>query len=146
MHKVNIQLAMIVACFGLVLLLLSLFTDLLTQPWFFFGVVLWGFVFSSCCYRLTALFYLHNTVDKLIQRDKTSLVCLSLSGFFNCTTGPYCFAIDSIDRISCEQDGFSLYVADSCVYSTRLPGSKKLLRDYFNSLLTSQEKLSVTID
>ncbi|KTF14770.1 hypothetical protein [Pseudoalteromonas sp. H105] len=146
MQEVNKQLAMIVACFGLVLLLLSLFTDLLAQPWFVFVVALWIFVFSSCCYRLTALFYAQNTVDKLIQRDKTSLVCLSLSGFFNCTTGPYCFSIDSIDRIKCEQDGFSIYAANTCVYSTRLPGSKKLLRDYFNSLLTSQEKLSVTID
>ena len=46
MRKINQRLALIVACFGIVLLLLSVFTGLFQQAWFVFLIALWLFVFS----------------------------------------------------------------------------------------------------
>lgn len=146
MHKINQQLAMAVVVIGCVLLLLSLITDLFQQAWFVFLMALWLFVFVSCCYRLTPLFKQRNGLDKLIQRDQKYLMCKSLTGFFDRTTGPHWFLIDTIEHIQCEQDTFYIYVANECVYSTSLPSSKAQLIDYFNSLLTAQEKQSMIID
>ena len=146
MRKINQLLALIVGCFGIVLLLLSVFTMLFQQAWFVFLIALWLFVFSSCCYRLTPLFKARNGLDKFIRREQQHLLLFSLSGFFDRTHGPQWLPINSIKKIQCHDDQFLIIFSEQHQYSIGLPATKAELIQYFNALLTKNEKKLITIE
>ncbi|KPH60157.1 hypothetical protein HJP15_05950 [Pseudoalteromonas sp. NEC-BIFX-2020_002] len=145
MQKINQRLALIVACFGIVLLLLSLFTGLLQQPWFVFLIALWVFVFSSCCYRLTSFFKTRNSLDKFIQRDQENLLLFTLTGFFDRTHGPQWLVINTIEKIQCHDDLLSVYSSKERQLSVSLPATKAEILAYLDSLFTAREKQSILI-
>ncbi|BDF94828.1 MULTISPECIES: hypothetical protein [Pseudoalteromonas] len=145
MQAINKRLALIVGCFGVVLVLLSVFTELLQQAWFIFLIALWLFVFSSCCYRLTLLFKARNPLDKFIQREQQHLLLFTLSGFFDRVHGPQWLVIDSIEKIQCRDDQCTIFSSEQQQCTIGLPASQAELLDYFNSLFTEHEKLSITI-
>lgn len=146
MRKINQRLALIVACFGIVLLLLCVFTGLFQQAWFVFLIALWLFVFSSCCYRLTPLFIARNPLDKFIKREQQQLLLFTLSGFFDRTHGPQWLVIASIEKIQCNDDQCTIFSSEQrqCVIS--LPASKAELMHYFNGLFTEHEKQAIIIE
>ena len=146
MRKINQLQALIVGCFGIVLLLLSVFTMLLQQAWFVFLIALWLFVFSSCCYRLTPLFKARNGLDKFIRREQQHLLLFSLSGFFDRTHGPQWLPINSIKKIQCHDDQFLIIFSEQHQCSIGLPATKAELIQYFNALLTKNEKKLITIE
>lgn len=145
MQKINQRLTLIVACFGIVLLLLSVFTGLFQQAWFVFLIALWLFVFSSCCYRLTPLFIARNPLDKFIKREQQHLLLFTLSGFFDRTHGPQWLVIDSIEKIQCNDDQCTIFCSEQHQYTIGLPASKTELMYYFNCLFTEHEKQIITI-
>lgn len=145
MQKINQRLALIVACFGIVLLLLSLFTGLFQQPWFVFLMALWVFVFSSCCYRLTSFFKTRNSLDKFIQRDQENLLLFTLTGFFDRTHGPQWLVINTIEKIQCRDDLLSVYSSKERQLSVSLPATKAEILAYLDSLFTAREKQSILI-
>jgi hypothetical protein len=146
MRKINQLLALIVGCFGIVLLLLSVFTMLFQQAWFVFLIALWLFVFSSCCYRLTPLFKARNGLDKFIRREQQHLLLFSLSDFFDRTHGPQWLPINSIKKIQCHDDQFLIIFSEQHQCSIGLPATKAELIQYFNALLTKNEKKLITIE
>lgn len=146
MQNINQRLALIVACFGIVLLLLSVFTGLLQQAWFVFLIALWLFVFSSCCYRLTPLFIARNPPDKFIHREQQHLLLFTLSGFFDRTLGPQWLVIDSIEKIQCDNNQCTIFSSEQQQCTIGLPASKAELIDYFNGLFTEHEKQSIIIE
>ncbi|MBB1507336.1 MAG: hypothetical protein ACJAVX_003554 [Pseudoalteromonas rhizosphaerae] len=146
MRKINQLQALIVGCFGIVLLLLSVFTMLFQQAWFVFLIALWLFVFSSCCYRLTPLFKARNGLDKFIRREQQHLLLFSLSGFFDRTHGPQWLPINSIKKIQCHDDQFLIIFSEQHQCSIGLPATKAELIQYFNALLTKNEKKLITIE
>ncbi|MFK3871219.1 hypothetical protein [Pseudoalteromonas rhizosphaerae] len=145
MRKINQLLALIVGCFGIVLLLLSVFTMLFQQAWFVLLIAVWLFVFSSCCYRLTPLFKARNSLDKFIRREQQHLLVFTLSGFFDRTHGPQWLLIDSIKEIQCHDDQFLILSSEHRQCSIGLPATKAELTQYFNTLLTENEKKLITI-
>ncbi|MEM5552113.1 hypothetical protein WNY63_15420 [Pseudoalteromonas neustonica] len=145
MQKINQRLALIVACFGIVLLLLSLFTGLFQQPWFVFLIALWVFVFSSCCYRLTSFFKTRNSLDKFIQRDQENLLLFTLTGFFDRTHGPQWLVINTIEKIQCHDDLLYVYSSKERQLSVSLPATKAEILAYLDSLFTAREKQSILI-
>lgn len=145
MQKINQRLTLIVACFGIVLLLLSVFTGLFQQAWFVFLIALWLFVFSSCCYRLTPLFIARNPLDKFIKREQQHLLLFTLSGFFDRTHGPQWLVIDRIEKIQCNDDQCTIFSNEQHQYTIGLPASKTELMYYFNGLFTEHEKQIIII-
>lgn len=146
MQKINQRLALIVGCFGIVLLLLSVFTGLFQQAWFVFLIALWLFVFSSCCYRLTPLFIARNPLSKFIQREQQHLLLFTLSGFFDRTHGPQWLLIASIEKIQCRDDQCTIFSSEQRQCAISLPASKAELMHYFNGLFTEHEKQAIIIE
>lgn len=143
MSNINQRIALVVFTIGLLLLVTAMFTPLWQQPWFIFIIALWGFIFCSACYRLTALFKKRNPISEFLKRDTQHILVFSLNGFFDSKNGPHWLVIDSINSIEIKDNYLCFCNHDESQFNVSLPAKKQELEEYLKRLLTSKERQKV---
>ncbi|WP_282131665.1 hypothetical protein [Pseudoalteromonas aliena] len=146
MDAVNKKIAITVSLIGLVLIILTISTELLEFMWLKVLFGLWIFVFCSSIYRLTPLFKSRNRLENFIQRDAQHLLLFSLMGFFDKKHGPNWLVIKSIERITSKDDELTIYSNNERQLCVSLPAKKAQLDSFIKRILTDSEKQTITFD
>ena len=146
MDAVNKTIAITISLIGLVLIILTISTELLEFMWFKVLFGLWIFIFCSSIYRLTPLFKSRNRLEHFIQRDAQHLFLFSLMGFFDKKHGPNWLVIKSIERITSKDDELTIYSNNERQLCVSLPVKKAQLDSFIKRILTDSEKQTITFD
>ncbi|AQQ01690.1 hypothetical protein B0W48_19010 [Pseudoalteromonas aliena] len=146
MDAVNKKIAITISLIGLVLIILTISTELLEFMWFKVLFGLWIFIFCSSIYRLTPLFKSRNRLENFIQRDAQHLLLFSLMGFFDKKHGPNWLVIKSIERITSKDDELTIYSNNERQLCVSLPAKKAQLDSFIKRILTDSEKQTITFD